>query len=796
MGLLKRIALLLAFVCPVSADQIQSTQFRGLNNNESSAIIGPEYAQDLLNVDVTAGGKSIKKRSGYGLYKALGTGQPVAGLFHSYNTNGDDVTIVGSSTSLYGITADGAPVQLVSSATLNSTWDCADSQGNFYCVNSNRDAYIRTDGSTMTWHTSPLGTMVESTPDRIVVAGVAGALNTLYVSQSNTFTNFVTGVNATDAFTEVIASPGSRLTNIRWGCGKLLWWKDQSFGYFDFDDQYTAQVKTVSNTIGTIDNTSAVDPAGRVWFRGQEGHTWMYDCSMLTKQSVDISPFATSAGRRIANFWAQTDSSDFNAGSGVWIDTTTTAGQITLSGKSDDFSNLSGWTQSGTWAVANNIATPSVTSPAYRTLRSIIATIDISTTSKFSGVSVKTNDASDVGVGIMNSSSAAYVARFSDDGGVVAVNFNKTSTLGAPTVLLVSNTIASPVFDATDFHSIDLEIREPTGGLFAYYDGVLVASATDTSITNTNRQVLIALGAMGSVAANFRNPQLVSSTGTFRSAVHNAPDIVTWGSLAINSALNGGTQTFYLRSSTESFTVNSATPAWTSQGSGDTISISTGVYFQFRDDFAITSATQTPTLYDFTLNWIEGLVSDQAVMLHFDNAIWESVAYGSGQFTNNYIFKYDLINDGWTVYNFGAGGLINYNNTLYFGDTSAGNIFSYGNSTSDNGTPINAYWKSKDFSGPDPFLQTQMTNIDTFAVKNQGTSLSADYALDTSTTTTSYSISLSDVAKRIIQSRKLLPSGKLGQVFNVQYGDTSTTSNWELLGYRIGFIQLPYRPSR
>ncbi len=182
-------------------------------------------------------------------------------------------------------------------------------------------------------------------------------------------------------------------------------------------------------------------------------------------------------------------------------------------------------------------------------------------------------------------------------------------------------------------------------------------------------------------------------------------------------------------------------------------------------------------------------------MLYFDNAIWESVAFGAGQATNNYIFRYDLINEGWTLYSFGAGGMLVQSNTLYFGDTSTSgaNVFNYGTVTSDNGSSIQSYWRSKSFSGADPFLQNALTNIDIFAKKDQGTTLTATYTTDTSTAT-AYSVSLS-TSNAITQSRKLLPSGKMGYTFDYKFGDTSTSSSWEVLGYRIGFQQQPYRAS-
>lgn len=802
MGFLKKIFTAFLLCTPLYADQVAVSQFKGLNNNENPVIIGNEFASDLLNVDVTPTGKSIKKRSGFGVYKALATSAPMHGGFHSFDSSGNDVQIWGSSTSLYGIVAGGTPIQLVSSATLNSTWDCTDTQGNSYCVDSSRDAFIRTDGTTMSWFTSPLGTMVESTPDRVIVAGVSGFPNTLYVSQSNTFTNFTTGVNATDAFTEVIASPGSKLTHIRWGCGKLLWWKDQSFGYFDFDDQYTADVKTISDSIGTFDNTSAIDPGGQVWFRGQDGHTWMYDCSSISKESIDITPNIQASGNRIANSWTQTTSVDFNNGFGVNV--STSSDQVSLSYLTDSFPDLSNWVQArNTWTVAGGI----VQSPSVANYSTLVKTVPVSSLSS-SGFRVGISGAWQTGlsginpvsaginIGIVNSSTQGYVAVFGKNpgNGKVTGSFVKISGTvdGTGDTIVGSNGDSSGSAD-TAFHYFELGFNDTTNTLTAYYDGAALYSTTDSSYSSLSKPYIRCYD-QASLTCQFQNFSVGNSTGSFYSAVHNAPNINSWSTFGANYQSGAGSQTFYLRSSTNSFTVASSTPSWTAQSAGTLITISTGTYFQLRDDFVGSASSQTVVLNDFTINWFEGTAIDQAYMLYFDNAIWESVAFGSGQSVNNYIFKYDLINNGWTLYNFGVGGLLVQSNTLYFGDTLAGNVFNFGSSTSDNGVAINAFWKSKDFTGADPFLQSQLKNIDTFAKKDQGATLTTVYTVDTSTTT-NYSMSLSHNTQSIIQSRKLLPSGKLGQVFNIQYGDTSTSSAWELLGYRIGFIQLPYRPS-
>jgi hypothetical protein len=54
---------------------------------------------------------------------------------------------------------------------------------------------------------------------------------------------------------------------------------------------------------------------------------------------------------------------------------------------------------------------------------------------------------------------------------------------------------------------------------------------------------------------------------------------------------------------------------------------------------------------------------------------------------------------------------------------------------------------------------------------------------------------MSNTTQSIIRNKKLLPLGKNGATFNVQYGDNSDVSSWELLGYRFTYSPLSYRPT-
>lgn len=809
--MVKKLLLILSLLAPaVLADQVSSFKFRGVNLNENATTIDPSDSQDALNVDVQPGGMSVTKRDGYGLYKALATAKPVHGGHHLFDSTGNDVQIWGSSTSLYGITADATPVQLISSATLNSIWDCTDTQGSAYCVNSNRNAFVKTDGATMTWYASPLGTMVETTPTRVIVAGVSGTPNTLYVSQDGTFTNFTTGLLTADPFTKVIASPGSKLTHTRSGCGKFLWWKDQSFGSMDFDDQYNVQIKILSDTIGTFDNTSAIDPGGNVWFRGQDGHTYKYDCSFITKESVDITPAVQVSGKRVSNSWTQTTASDFSSGSGytTFTDTTSVSGAVQLISYQELFSSLSNWSQNfSAWSVSGGVFNCVGTGGCSGAL-CVCSVLNSSSTAD--GYSRLVNG---ISKGFLMHASFAFL---SDTGtGVPSCLFSLLNehsgnpfqgygmkyeggslhTLYAGRVnndSITGDYNSQLTITDSDYHTMDL-IYSATGYAQLYFDGTRKGSFQDASYSGYDvPRITCTNDGSGTSRPAINSFAVTATTGVYYSAVHNAPNLTSWSTLEGASTNNGGTQSFYSRSSTNSFTVTSSTPAWTAQTAGSLIAISTGTYFQFADSFTVTAATQSPILNDFTFNWFEGSSSDQAYMEYFDNAILESVAYGAGQTTNNYIFKRDLINDAWTLYNFGTGGMLIQSGALYFGDTAAGNIFNYGTATSDNGTAINAYWKSKDFTGADPFLQTQLSQIDSFWKKDSGTTITGTY-ITNGLTSTSYSIILSTGAT-IAQSRKTLPAGKTGYTFNVQFGDTSTSSAWELFGWRISFIQLPYRP--
>lgn len=759
------------------ADDINVGKFGGLNTFEHAYALDPADSQDLLNVDITPGGGSVKKRQGYGQYATLTSTQPIHGGYHFYDSLGNDVQVWGSSTTLWGSVGGAAYTKILTTATYNSTWQCVDSLGFAYCVNSNQDGLIKTNGSTFAGYTSPLGKLITISPDRLIIAGNGTNPNRLYFSQSGTFTNFTTASNTTDPFTLDIAAPGSKLTHIRYVFGKLFWWKDQSFGYVLGTDQYNVQRVIVSEFIGTLDNTSTYYD-GILYFRNTDGHMYAFDGYNLKRLSIPITNQIKLSGHRSTNSWAQTSQADFDTGSYSNTTSTISAGNVVLQTNNVNIANsgfetndFSSWTATS-WAVLTTI-----------TLK------NCGITAAYDGTSF--------------AAQAPVVSGYSMN--LALVDAVSSAPVSSITTLTYADNRCSPwlsssISSATIGSIVRLKIYNTGAGSETLYSDPFISAGQPISF----RYLSDCIDSGGTCNKKyflvdfFQNGRSTITTGNYYSTVHNASGITSWGTFQATKTDNGGTHTFYTRASTNTFTVTSSTPTWIPQAIGSVVSASTGTYFQARDDFSIAVATVTsPSLSDFTFNWFEGNSTDQAYSIYFDNAIWWSVSYGAGQALNNYIFRYDLINSLWTLYNFGNNGMLVQNNNLYMASTSTGTIYKFGDTYSDNGAAIQSYWKSKTFTGLDPFLEQEFKNINAIAATNTGTTLTLTYTVNGSTTTSTNTISmpLTNSNDTIVRKKVNIAPGKIGAYFTFQFGDTSTSSSWEFFGIRGVLSVLPYKPS-
>lgn len=856
--------------------------FGTLNNSDNPLVIDKSKAQAALNVDVTQGGMSVKKRKGYGQAFALTyTTSPVHGVYDFYDSNGNSVDLFFNDRYLTSSVGGSAATVLFSTGTNGATWQCTDSQGYAYCASSARDPIIKTDGVTaVPLDGAPAGTMITATPERLAIAGVSGYPNRLYLSKANDFTSWTPGAEVTDPDYEEIVGPGSRLAHIVYACNEILWFKDASSGYILGSDNSNWEIIMGSPNIGTLDNTSVVYPGG-LQFRAQDGHIHDFNCASLTKLTDEIQTTINAAATRRPNLWTQTSQSDFEGGASsptFGVDMIMTEGSVTISSYGVSFQDgfimnggmeryyagaygtmISSWVGTAYYGGLYQKASydgnncDAITShsgsyfggiqyPTAGTVQYIRAqvvdaldnSIVYSTLTLPSPTSCdwtyyeSTITASGQGkycqfrfqlVGYSGSSSTTTFTNNGVFKSSYTVGFYYSADYDASGYwMLVDDVIGqwvSQTATSTVNSSYYAKGEQPALGIDGIADLFILQSATDsttgpwTDLTTSSNTTGISHAPYLRVISNFSDPSVsgssvaivARSSGTYVSNVHNAPLLESWDNFAVTKQDNGGSHTFYVRSSTDPFIVLSSTPSWVAQTAGATVACSTGTYFQMRDDFAITAATQTPTLNDFTFNWYEGNASDKAYGIYYskDNCIWWAVASGTGVATNNYILRNDLLNAGWTLYDIAVNGMLIRDGDLYFGSASGGYIYKYGDSYLDNGSYFTSYWKSKDFVVGGPFNEKEFRTI-SIVLKNiaYGT-IFVDYEIDGAElsyydvpTYPDLSVTVSDY----VYNNRMLPAGTVGMSLNLQindYGLYHGDEPWEVFGMQFTYSPKPWK---
>jgi len=852
--------------------------FGGLNTNISQEALDSTQSPDLLNVDISPGGKSVKKRQGYGLDATLTIStSAVHNLYKFFDASGNEVRLAFNDNRVSSSVNGAAWSVILTTGTAGATWDCTDYLGYAYCVSSSFDYPIKTNGTTAGTtgvggtNGVPSGSLISNSGDRLLVGATAANPSRLYYSQSAVFTNFTLGIQPSDSSFEDIVAPGSKLTHLAYRFGRWLWWKDQSFGFIVGTGQFDLQIITVSNTIGTFDNTDVFD-GNYVYFRGSDGQIYTYDGSVLSRSiSTDISPTLKGINRRKANSWIQTTQADFQTGisspSG-YVSTSISPGDVTVSSftfyadsqtwnvPNNGFeqnggaftSTITSWTNSGYTGgitVQNHLPSDSncgsiaprtgsyflalSTSTSFQSPFFTIKLIDandgstlytqdevytkhcswvqdsLNTSTLANGKSVKLRFELANGNSVVTSSSftlgdigTALSFYLLETQGPSSTEVAVDDTFNGETLFYSTGSISTGYAQSYGYSSTvgtsSVTVQESTNNVTGPWTTVLTSTGTSgffnqpyiRFVSSFTRSASDSAGTdLKSVTLNF------ITTGTYLSAVENAPNLTSWNTVSIND-VSGSSITYFTRSSTSPFSIASSTPSWVSQAKNATVSASTGTYFQLKAEFSVLSATSPPTLNDFTFNWYEGAASDKMYATYFNNGIWFSLSLGTSA-TNNRIFRYDLLSNLWTLYDIPSNGFATYNNGLYFGDPSAGNIYQFGNSvTSDNGSAINAYWKSKAFFGDSPFSDKDLRLASWYIGASSGTTLNLTYTLDESSTIAK-SINLFDSRRNVIQSNWNFPMGSIATNFNAQFGDNSTNPGWEVFGGVINGVSRPWR---
>lgn len=784
--MLKRLFLSFLFVSPLWAVDNVIGPYSGLQNADNSATIPAERAQDLLNVDLSLGGKSVKKREGYGLAYALAiTTSPVHGVHSFYDASGNSNALAFNDTRMTASVNGGSATVLFSTGPSGATYQCTDSQGFAYCTNTSRNNVIKTDGQTYSFLIpASTGTMVTVTPDRLVLAGFSNTPNRVDFSAAADFTTWATGVAPTSAFNFTITAPGSHITHITYAFNRVMWFKDASFGFI-LQGQTAADwvVQTVSPNIGTLDNSSVFDK-GILYFRAQDAHIYAYDGANLTKLSRDIGGTISASQSRASNSWTQTTAADFNAGFISNLDSTTSSGNLTLS------LSTAGTRIYGSAAISAYIgACYSVALSSYVAQQFTPATSGYILTSfaaqlRRTGSPTGTllaevlgdNGANHPNTTIYASTSMASVAAVSTLGAGTTFYLNTPLNVAGNSKYWMRFYQNSGSCDASNVIAVGLDQSNSFNGQYA--------EASSLPTTNTAHFFHVV------------NGQIYVSSGTYSSAVKNATALASWDTFAGSYVSNISSVSFSIRSSTNSIQITSSTPSWTSINSGAVPSISTGTFFQVRIVIISTVGYASPTFNDFTQNWFEGSAADKSYCAYFKDAVWFSVTSGTGATVNNAILRYDLLNQTWLIYDLPVNGFYTRGVDLYFGSSTSGNVFKFGNSTDDNGSAINAYWKSKDFFMESPFTDSDITTLSVFFKAVNSSSMTVTYNVNGSSSSTAYTVPLQRNGPVFGRCNRNLPQGTSGNTFNIQFGNNAVAQPFEVLAISFGATEKGWSPGQ
>jgi len=281
-----------------------------------------------------------------------------------------------------------------------------------------------------------------------------------------------------------------------------------------------------------------------------------------------------------------------------------------------------------------------------------------------------------------------------------------------------------------------------------------------------------------------------ASTGTYISqAKEVGTSISSWGNFSANTS-GDGTIAYSVRTATSAAMLDSA--SWVPVTDNTQITASTNPFIQVTSTFSITSATNVPTLENFTIFWNEGALTNTFGSIDKNHRLMWSLAE-DGSSTNNATYIYDMRFASWLKYSAALDAPAKVGDYIYFGSQSVGDVFTYPSGSSDNGTAITSYWKSKDFIGSDPFSEKIWKSYSIVAKTESGSNFDLTYSTNMATGVLR-NYSLTDTSgitlKRI---NTLFPNGTVSTFLNLKFGNDDSDSPFEIYSFRLDHDQRPWR---
>lgn len=771
---------LASWICRADSQPIGG-QWRGLNNADASIQIADNEAQSLQDVDITDNASGIKKRSGYTQFRTIGVSTwSVRGGYYYRDTSGNDTIIHANDRSIYKSVNSAAYSAFITTDTAGSYQDFTDSQGNLWRANNNRDEIFSYSGSAVTYYPSlPKGNQIEATPTRLVISGTTANPNRIHKSAQGSFSNFTTGSLDTDPYTEDIGLPGQSIQAIKSACGGVLAWTKDSLSLDTSETQYDLRpIIGISNTIGTNQPYSIVNDLGVTYWQGQDRHFYSYDCNGIRdiSRKVDTSNIVTGEVRN----WATTTQGEFQAGTiGTGLSATISPGDIVMQ---TSVYGESYQTSTGDIGGASSTL-QDVGQSFYSTTTLLAANIGLSlykhpfnTGSTWTGT-IRSNTA-----GSPDTPGSTIYSTFTVSGSVVG------DTSGPPGTFYDFELTPEITLTANTTYWIYMSDNGSGSANQFTWDENLAAGYSRGGTYNDSY-------GYGNADFLFRVTTVYPS-GTYQSEAFNIGTAITsWGSVDIGNVLNSGVLAYAIYTDTNSSITISDTGTWTSSRtvtSGQIPDFATAPYVTWTANFSRTVSTQTPILNDLTINWFEGAITKHWGSIDKDHRIIWSVAEGTATVPNvSYI--YDVRFDSWLKYSFPMDAAAKVGDSLYFGGVSTGIVYKWPSGNTDAGSAITAFWKSKDFIVPDPFIEKDFMSYSFVTKAQTGSNLDILYTINTSSTVTN-NYSLTDTNGNTFRRINAnLPSGKFGTFFNIRFGNDDGDSPFQVYALKYDYKPKPWR---
>ncbi len=286
--------------------------------------------------------------------------------------------------------------------------------------------------------------------------------------------------------------------------------------------------------------------------------------------------------------------------------------------------------------------------------------------------------------------------------------------------------------------------------------------------------------------------QAKAATGTIISQDENiGANATSFGSFSVNDTLNSGTITYDVRTATSEAMLGAA--SWTTVTDQNLITATINPWLNVRASFTTTLYTSTPTLSDFTVNWNEGaIVRNHGITDKYHRLLW-TVGEGANM-TPSATYIYDPRFDTWLKYSVPLDAPAKYGDSIYFGSTTSGTVFNYPSGDTDAGGAITAFWKSKDFVSPDPFVEKDFAHYSIVMKSQTGSNLDVTYTINSASSGTSANYSLTESAGNLIKRINTnIANGTYGTFINFKFGNDDADAPFEI--YAFGYLATP-RPWR